>query len=143
VSESKRNSPKRSPKVADVLQTIKELPTEEQSAVYSELQDQEISRIIAGADEVLSSLPASDELIGSLSADITLPTLDEAGKLLMAALDHRIDACNKLKEHLRSADGPVTKDRIREWRQRAAADRASEKHVWTCRDIYGTLLRMP
>jgi hypothetical protein len=36
--------------------------------------------------------------------------------------------------------GRVTKERIREWRQQAKADLASERYLRTCRGLYGTVL---
>jgi hypothetical protein len=122
----------------DILRRVRALPTDEQTAIFDELQRQEIDRLTAGTDELLSSLPSYDELVGGL--DLTPPTLDEVQKMLLKAIDSRIEACSKLREHLGAASNPVKKDRQREWRQRAKEDRTAEKQLRMCRDLYGMIL---
>ena len=127
--------------LADVLRRIRELPAEQQGLVLNELQGEELSRM-AEPDELLGSTTLSDDLLGSLSSiDLTPPSLDEVEKTLLAAIDQRIVASNRLKEYIRTAVGPYTKERIREWRQQAKADQSAEQYLRTCRDLYGKLLK--
>jgi len=72
--------------------------------------------------------------------DLAVPPLEEVERMLLDAADRRIEACNRLKEHIRATNGPVTKDRIRDWRKRAKTDGMSEKYLRTCRDLYGRIL---
>jgi hypothetical protein len=82
----------------------------------------------------------SEQELERLTADLPVPTLAEAEKMLLEAIDHRIEACNRLKEQVQFARGPVSKERVREWRKHAKTDGLSEKHLRTCRDLYGDVL---
>jgi hypothetical protein len=140
VTSEKKDQPERSLEVVEALRRIRELPAEQQELVLNGLQADELSRMSAGVD-LLGSLSSSDELVRSLSSiQLSTPNLDEAAAMLLAAVDQRIDASNRLKDYIRTVVGPVTKERIREWRQQAKADLTSERYLRTCRGLYGTVL---
>lgn len=140
MTSEKKDQPERNREVVETLRRIRELPTEQQELVLNGLRGDELGRISAGVD-LLASLPSSDELVRSLSSiQLSTPNLDEAAAMLLAAVDHRIDASNRLKDYIHTVVGPVTKARIREWRQQAKADLASERYLRTCRGLYGRVL---
>jgi hypothetical protein len=133
-------SQKKNTDAGDVLRRISELPEDEQARVYSELQRRQIDRIAEGAAELLSSLPSTDELLADVP-DVKLPTVDEVQTMLLQAVDSRIEACQKLKEHLSAATTPVSKDWLREWNKRLKLDRAHEKSLSACLKLRGTMLK--
>lgn len=84
----------------------------------------------------------SEQDLNRMTAELHLsvPTLAEVEKMLLEAIDRRIEACSRLKEHIRAASIPVAQERMREWRKRAKTDGLSEKYLRTCRDLYGRVL---
>jgi len=73
--------------------------------------------------------------------EFSVPTLEEIERDLLTQLDERIAQCNRLREYVRFAHGtPVTRNRIREWRQRARLDRASESCLRSCERLYQMVL---
>jgi hypothetical protein len=151
MSRKDKGDPQSKAEVAELLARINELPDEQQRIVLSELQGQELRRLGAGAEELLHQVATgTDELLSSLSttadlssaAQIRMIDLPEAAKFLLAAIDRRLDAGKRIKDFVASV-GPaqLTKEKRRDWRRLAKADSDAERHLRTCREIYGRVLR--
>ena len=122
-------------RVAEVLRTINELPAEDQSRVSDELQKQELDRLSSEIGELpMPELSAAD-------LDAVAFTLDEAKEHLLKQIDYRIEACNRLKEYVRTAGDPATKEGIRELGKQARADSLSEKGLRDARSLFSDVLR--
>jgi len=74
--------------------------------------------------------------------ELSVPKLEEVERMLLEAINHRIAACNSLKEHVRATQGGATKDRLRDWRKQAKTDSMAEKYLRTARDLYGRVLEL-
>lgn len=121
-------------RVAEVLRTINELPAEDQSRISDELQKQELDRLSEIGELPMPELPAAD-------LEAVAFTLDEAKEHLLKQIDYRIEACNRLKEYVRTAADPATKGGIREWGKQARADGLSEKGLRDARSLFSDVLR--
>lgn len=73
--------------------------------------------------------------------EFTVPTLEENEEELLEVIDRRIRACQELKQHVQAARGtPVTKQRVRKWRQQAKTDAMVESCLRICRRLHGRIL---